>query len=142
MWAAGGSYLPNIRHDPWGMISFFSRAVGYLLVFIAALVTVAIVSVPGNCIPTPSNCGVTYLSNAASAVIVAKVLAIIGLAALGFGAAVKLHYGLRASSATSPDEGRIIAQERRANMGLFIATIVLLVILAITVNILPPIVVP
>lgn len=138
MWAAGGSYLPNMRHDPWGMISFFSRAVGFLLLFIAALVIISIVSVPGNCVTTPSNCGATYLSNAYTAIVVTKILAVLGLAALGFGAAVKLHYGLRASSATSPDEGRIVAAERRANMGLFIASIVLIVILTITVNVLPP----
>jgi hypothetical protein len=143
MWApAGGSYLPNIRHDPWGMISFISRALGFLLLFIAALVTVAIVSVPGDCFTTAANCGVTYLSNAATAIVVAKILAIIGLGALGFGAAVKLHYGLRSTSATTPDEGRFVAAERRANMGLFIASVVLLVIVAITVNVLPPVGIP
>jgi hypothetical protein len=142
MWAAGGSYLPNMRHDPWGMISFVSRAAGFLLVFIAVLVIVAFVSIPGNCVTTPSNCGPTFLSNAYTAVVVAKVLAILGLAALGFGAAVKLHYGLRSSGASSPDEGRIIAAERRANGALFITSIVLLVIVGITVNILPVVTVP
>lgn len=143
MWApAGGSYLPNMRHDPWGLISFASRAVGFLLVFIAGIITVAIVSVPGNCFTTVSNCGVTYLSNAATAIVVAKVLALLGLAGLGFGAAVKLHYGLRSSSVTSPDEGRLVAAERRANMALFIASVVLLVLVAITVNVLPLVGVP
>lgn len=139
MWAAGGSYLPNMRHDPWGMIGFISKAVGFLLLFIAALVTVTVVSVPGNCYTTPANCGVTYLSNAATAIVVAKVLAVLGLAAVGFGAAVKLHYGLRSSSATSADEGRFVAAERRNNTAMFIASVVLLAIVMITVNALPPI---
>jgi hypothetical protein len=140
MWApAGGSYLPNLRHDPWGLISFASRAVGFLLLFIAALVTVAIVSVPGGCYATPpSGCGATFLQNAATATVVAKIIAVLGLAAIGFGAAVKLHYGLKSSSATSADEGRILAAERRNNMALFIASVVLIVVLTITVNVFPP----
>jgi len=146
MWApAGGSYLPNMRHDPWGMISFASRAVGFLLIFIAALVMVAAVSIPGGCFTTgtpPSNCGFTYASNAATATLVAKLIAVLGLAMLGFGAAVKLHYGLRSSSATTADEGRFIASERRVNGALFLVSIVLLVIVAITVNVLPAITVP
>jgi hypothetical protein len=143
MWApAGGSYLPNMRRDPWGMISFGSRAIGFLLVFIAGIVIVAVVSVPGDCYTTPANCGMTYLSNAATATVVAKVLALLGLAALGFGAAVKLHYGLKPSGASSAEESRIVAAERRFNGALFIASIALLVIVSITVNVLPPIGVP
>jgi hypothetical protein len=146
MWApVGGSYLPNMRHDPWGMISFASRAIGFLLVFVAAIVMVAAVSYPGSCItgaaPTTS-CTVTWASNAATAILVAKLLAVLGLAALGFGAAVKLHYGLKATSATSADEGRMMASERRVEGALFIASIVLLVIVAITVNVLPSIAIP
>jgi len=62
---------------------------------------------------------------------------VLGLGALGFGAAVKLHYGIRSSNATSADEGRIIASERRVSGALFIASIVLLVLIAVTVNVLP-----
>jgi hypothetical protein len=143
MWApAGGSYLPNMRHDPWGMISFASRAIGFLLLFIAALVMVAAVSIPGSCFTTPTSCGATWLSNAATATLIAKLIAVIGLAALGFGAAVKLHYGLRSSSSTTPDEARIIASERRVSGALFIASIVLLVVIAITVNVFPSIALP
>ncbi len=136
MWApAGGSYLPNMRHDPWGAISFASRAVGFLLVFVGAIVLVAAVSIPGSCYT--SACGTSWLSSAATATLIAKILAVLGLAALGFGAAVKLHYGLRASSTSSADEGRIIASERRLNGALFIASVVLLVVIAITVNVFP-----
>jgi hypothetical protein len=138
MWApAGGSYLPSLRHDPWGMISFASRAIGFLLLFIAGIVLVAAVSVPGSCYTTPGSCGTSWLSNAATATIIAKLLAVIGLAALGFGAAVKLHYGLKASASTTADEGRTIASERRVEGGLFIASIVLIVLIAITVNVFP-----
>jgi hypothetical protein len=138
MWApAGGSYLPNMRHDPWGMISFASRAIGFLLLFIAAIVLVAAVSVPGSCYTTPTSCGTSWLSNAATATLIAKLIAVLGLAALGFGAAVKLHYGLKSGSGTSADEGRVLASERRNNSALFIASIALLVIVAITVNVLP-----
>ena len=146
MWApAGGSYLPNLRRDPWGLISFGSRAIGFLLVFIAAIVLVAVVSYPGSCItgaPPTTSCTVTWASNAATAIVVAKILAVLGLAALGFGAAVKLHYGLKPSGASSPDEGRVIASERRVNGALFIASLVLLVIVAITVNVLPTVTIP
>jgi len=138
MWApAGGSYLPNMRHDPWGMISFASRAIGFLLLFISALVLVAAVSIPGSCYTTPTSCGTTWLSNAATATVIAKLIAVIGLAALGFGAAVKLHYGLRTTASTSADEGRTIASDRRVNGALFIASIVLLVLISITVNVFP-----
>jgi hypothetical protein len=138
MWApAGGSYLPNMRHDPWGMISFASRAVGFLLLFISAIVLVAVVSIPGSCYTPPGSCGTTWLANAATATVIAKILAVLGLAALGFGAAVKLHYGLKATSTSSADEGRIIASERRVEGALFIASIVLLVVVAITVNVFP-----
>lgn len=138
MWApAGGSYLPNMRRDPWGMISFGSRAVGFLLVFIAALVLVAVVSVPGSCYTAPGSCGTSWLSGAATAALIAKLLAVLGLAAIGFGAAVKLHYSLRASGSTTPDEGRVIASERRFNGALFIASVVLLLAIAVTVNVFP-----
>jgi hypothetical protein len=138
MWApAGGSYLPNMRRDPWGMISFTSRAVGFLLLFVAAIVLVAAVSIPGSCYTTPSSCGTTWLSNAATATLIAKLFAVIGLTGIGFGAAVKLHYGLKPSGSTTPDEGRILASERRLNGALFIASIVLLVVVAITVNVFP-----
>jgi hypothetical protein len=138
MWApAGGSYLPNMRHDPWGMISFASRAIGFLLLFVAAIVLVAAVSIPGSCYTTPASCGATWLSNAATATLIAKLIAVIGLTGLGFGAAVKLHYGLRASSATTADESRVLASERRVNGALFIASVALLVVITITVNVLP-----
>jgi hypothetical protein len=138
MWApAGGSYLPNMRHDPWGMIAFASRAVGFLLLFIAALVLVAAVSIPGSCFTTPTSCGTSWVSNAATATLIAKIIAVLALGLLGFGAAVKLHYGLRTTSATTPDEARIIASERRVSGALFIASLVLLVLVAITVNVLP-----
>ena len=138
MWApVGGSYLPNMRRDPWGIISFGSRAVGFLLLFIAAVVLVAAVSIPGSCYTAPASCGTTWLSNAATATVIAKILAVLGLAALGFGAAVKIHYGLKPSGATTPDEGRLLASERRFNGALFIASVVLLVVIAITVNVYP-----
>ncbi|MGC2290174.1 MAG: hypothetical protein WA688_10025 [Thermoplasmata archaeon] len=138
MWIpAGGAYLPNMRHDPWGMISFASRAVGFLLLFISALVMVAAVSVPGSCFNPPGSCGATWVANAATATLIAKLIAVLGLGALGFGAAVKLHYGLRPTGATSADEGRSIASERRVNGALFIASIILLVVIAITVNVYP-----
>jgi hypothetical protein len=141
MWAgAAGPYLPNLRHDPWGLISFISRAVGFLLVFVSALVMVAAVSYPGGCyngfLPG-SACGTTWQANAAGAILLAKLLVVLGLGAIGFGAAVKLHYGLRASNATSADDGRWMASERRANMGLFIMSIVLMVVIALSVNALP-----
>ncbi|MCI4352229.1 MAG: hypothetical protein L3K14_02435 [Thermoplasmata archaeon] len=146
VWApAGGPYLPNMRHDPWGLISFASRAVGFLLIFISALVIVAVVSYPGGCFVTgtpPSNCGLTWAANAATATLVGKLIAVLGLAALGFGSAVKLHYGLRSSSATTADEGRVLASERRANGALFIASIVLLVVVTLTVNVFPSLAVP
>jgi hypothetical protein len=138
MWAAvGGSYLPNMRRDPWGMISFASRAVGFLLLFVAAVVLVAAVSIPGSCYSTAGSCGTSWIAGAATATLIAKLLAVLGLAALGFGAAVKLHYGLKSSGATTPDEGRLLASERRLNGALFIASIVLLVVVAITVNVFP-----
>jgi hypothetical protein len=138
MWApAGGSYLPNMRRDPWGMISFGSRAVGFLLLFIAAVVLVAVVSIPGSCYNPVGSCGASWISGALTATVVAKILAVLGLAAIGFGAAVKLHYGLKPSGASSPDEGRVLASERRFNGALFIASVVLLVVIAITVNVYP-----
>ncbi len=138
MWApAGGSYLPNMRHDPWGMISFASRAIGFLLIFIAALVFVAAVSIPGSCYTAPTSCGDTWLSNLATATLIARLIAVLGLAALGFGAAVKLHYGIRQTSATTAEEAQIIASERRVEGALFIASVVLLILVALTVNAFP-----
>jgi hypothetical protein len=138
MWApAGGSYLPNMRRDPWGMISFASRAIGFLLLFVAAVVLVAAVSIPGSCFPAGSNC-TSWLSGAATATLIAKLLAVLGLGALGFGAAVKLHYGLKPSGSATPDEARLLASERRLNGALFIVSLILLVVVAITVNAFPP----
>ncbi len=143
VWApSGGPWLPAARHDVWGLISLGARAVGYLLVFIGAIAIVAAVSVPGTCYTDAASCGVSWLSNAATWTIVGKILAVLGLAFLGFGAAVKLHFGLRLPASGNPDEIRFIAAERRVNGAIFVASFVLLILILITVNVGPSVSLP
>jgi len=139
MWASppGPSYLPNLRHDPWGIISFGARAVGFLLLFVSALVIIAGVSIPASCYSAAGSCTGTTWAGLVNALLVGRIIAAIGLASLGFGAAVKLHYGLRTTNATTGEEARVVASERQVEGALFVASVILLLVLALSVNVFP-----
>lgn len=117
-----------------------TRAGGFLLVFLGVLIAVAAVSFPGYCIATspPSSCGVSWLSAAASWILAAKLLLVIGLAGLGFGSAIKMHYGLKMPTSGRPEDAGFIARERSINAIMFLVSLLLLVFVLLTINVLPP----
>jgi hypothetical protein len=136
-WAPMGSpWLPAARHDIIGLVSFICRAGGYLLLFIGTLIAVIAVSVPGGCYttPTPSYCGATFASSAASWFIAAKILAALGLAGLGFGSALKMHYSLRMPQTGHAEEVAFVTQERRVHGIVFVVSVVLLFVLIVVAN--------
>ncbi len=122
-----------VRPELWSFVSFISRAVGFVLIFAGTLAIVAGVSIPGSCLTTPASCS-GFLGNAANWLIVGKILAVLGLGALGLGAALKLHYVLRAPSEDRPSEAQVVAAERRSTGLLFVITVLLLFVLILTVN--------
>ena len=107
--------------------------------FLGTLIAVAAVSYPGNCYsaPLPSNCGLSLLGADASWIVAAKLLVVIGLAGLGFGSAIKMHYGLKMPTSGRPEDSAFVARERGLNGLVFLISLLLMIIILLTINLLP-----
>lgn len=109
-------------------LAFWSRALGFLLLFIGTLVAVAFATAGGGCFTTNPDCGPGsgFLTGAANALLAAKILWVIGLFFVGAGAGIKLHWGLGRSSNATPEELRALIHDRWLNGILVLTSIVLL----------------
>jgi hypothetical protein len=114
--------------DPWPLLGFWARAVGFLLLFLGTLIVVSFASPGGGCVTTPSSCS-GFAAQALNAVLAGKILWVLGLGALGAGAAIRLHWGLRMPENPRPDEVNFVLADRRANGLLFILSMALLLLL-------------
>lgn len=109
-------------------LAFWSRALGFVLLFIGTLVAVAFASAGSGCFSTNPDCGLGsgFLTGAANALLAAKILWAIGLFFVGAGAGIKLHWGLGRSSSATPEEVRATIHDRWFNGILVLTSIVLL----------------
>lgn len=118
--------------DPWPLLGFWTRAVGFFLLFFGTLVAVLGASPGGGCYTSIGSCGTGFLGQVANAVWAAKILWVLGLGALGAGAAVRLHWGLQRPESASTEQTNWILADRRMNGLLFLISVVLLMVLLLT----------
>jgi hypothetical protein len=118
------------RHDIWGLVSTWLRALGFALLFIGVLIIVAWGTVNGGCINT-TTCGPTtnFAIGQHNAIWAANFLWVFGLAAVGAGSGLKLHWALKAPTSGRPEDYRWVMGERFANYALFFLSIILLFLL-------------
>lgn len=123
------------RPMAWGMLSFLAKTIGFALLFVGALVLVIVATAPGNCYGTspPANCIENYLSGAYTGVVIAKILFVLGLAGIGAGAGLKLHFGGSWPASGRAEEVSLLVAERRFN-GLLFAVVVVLMFLLVASN--------
>ena len=115
--------------EVWSFLAFWMRAIGFLLVFLGTLIAVVATTPGGGCFTSPGSCGTGFLGQAANGAYAAKLLWVLGLGAIGAGAGIRLHWGLRASRDQSPEELQLVAASRRANWIVIVLSIVLLLTL-------------
>jgi hypothetical protein len=118
--------------DPWPLLGFWMRAIGFLLIFAGTLVVVLGASPGGGCYTSAGSCGTGFLGQVANSIWAAKILWVLGLGALGAGAAIRLHWNLQWPDNATPEHVTWLLADRRFNAILFLVSIVLLLILLLT----------
>jgi hypothetical protein len=116
--------------DPWPLLGFWTRVVGFFLLFVGALVAVAGASPTGTSCSSASACS-SFVSQAADSILAARILWILGLGALGAGAAIRLHWGLRMPDTAKPDQVTWILADRRMNGLVFLVSIILMLVILV-----------
>jgi hypothetical protein len=118
------------------MLGTWAFIIGFLLVFVGAVVVVGWVSTPGSC-ATSNTCDANHMSGVLNAIWAAKILWVLGFAGIAAGAGVKLHWGPSVPRGSSMEEYTWAIAERRRYLLLFLVAITLLTIVVLTVNGLP-----
>ncbi|MCI4350011.1 MAG: hypothetical protein L3K15_00620 [Thermoplasmata archaeon] len=120
--------------NPWPMIAFWGRVIGFVLLFVGTLVQVIWGSFPANCVAGSTGCTAgnlnSYLQANANAVLASGIIWSLGLFFLGSGAGVKLHWVLKRPPAqASPEDLAAWVADRRLNGLIVLFSIVLLLII-------------
>jgi hypothetical protein len=122
--------LPPTSKGPvielWPFLGFWLRAGGFLLLFLGTLVAIVGATPGGSCYT--GVCG-GYVGQAANAILAAKILWTLGLGALGAGAGIRLHWGLRMPMSSSSEETAWVMAARRTNWWLLVMSVVLMLLL-------------
>ena len=121
------------RRDMWGMAATWLRGVGFLLLFVGTIVAVWFGTVNGGCL-SGTNCGPTspFAQGQHNGIWAANFLWTFGLAMIGAGAGVKLHWGLKEPTSGRPEDYRWVSLERVMNYVLFFVVAILLFFLLST----------
>lgn len=127
--------------DPWPILGFWTRAIGFFLIFAGTLVVVLGASPGGGCFTNAGSCGTGFLGQIANSIWAAKILWVLGLGALGAGAAIRLHWGLQRPENAGAEQTNWILADRRMNGLLFLLSVILLLVLLLTFS-LPAIALP
>lgn len=114
--------------DLHAMVTFWGRALGFVLLFVGTLVYVAVASPTGGCLTDPT-CLSNFPSNAANAILAGKILWCLGLFFLGAAAGLKLHWKLGPSPGASPEQMAWIRTDRWINVALVFLSVILLFVL-------------
>jgi hypothetical protein len=130
-WSALPSPPKRPMVDLFGFLGFWLRAAGFLLLFVGTLVVVAGASEGGGCVSTANSCGTGFASQVLNAILVAKLLWVLGLGALGTGAGIRLHWDLKLPVNPTTDETNWLLQARRQNWWIFVLSILLLAFLLV-----------
>lgn len=97
----------------WPLLAFWGRAIGFLLLFLGALVSAAF----------EFSTSATDVQNSITA---ANILWIIGLTMIGGGAGVNLHWNLQRPKGSGAEDAQALVGDRRLNGLLFIVSMILL----------------
>lgn len=120
------------RPIPWAMLGTLAKLIGFVLFFVGIIVVIAFVSVPANCLSSQTACSPTgFGEQALNSIIAGKILALLGLAGMGAGAGIKLHWGARPQPG---EDSQVWIADHRFNGLLFLVTLLLMFVLLITVN--------
>jgi hypothetical protein len=123
-----------------GAMVTICRLIGFVLIFVAALVIVIGTTVPADCFSTspPTNCTLNYANGAATAALIGRILLVLGFSAIILGSALRMQYGLKPTPETKPEEYTYLAWERRFNGMVIIVSLVLLFLVMAIVPIIGP----
>jgi hypothetical protein len=113
---------------PWAFLAFFAQSIGLLLLFVGGLVAVTGGVFPPTCV-TASNCNAGTGTNVDYAIMVMRVLLVLGLFGLASGAGLHLQFRPAPAAGATPEETRVYLARRRGEFVLLVVTIVLLFIL-------------
>ncbi|MFI5415161.1 MAG: hypothetical protein ACHQ16_05805, partial [Candidatus Lutacidiplasmatales archaeon] len=114
------------------ILGFWTRAIGFFLIFAGTLVVVLGASPGGGCYTNTGSCGTGFLGQVANSIWAAKILWVLGLGALGAGAAIRLHWGLQRPENAGPEQTNWILADRRMNGLLFLISVILMLVLLLT----------
>jgi hypothetical protein len=117
--------------DLFGFLGFWMRAIGFLLLFIGTLIVVAGASEGGGCVTSAGSCGSGFAGQVLNAILVAKLLWVLGLGSLGAGAGIRLHWDLKLPVNPTTDETNWLLAARRQNWWLLVLSILLLAFLLV-----------
>jgi hypothetical protein len=132
-------------HTPMNMGAMATRltlwiyVVGILLLFVGSVYIIAAVATPGCITNSPSCYGASNASGALTALMIGKILWVLGLTAIIVGMGAKLQYTLTTPSADAKDAiWRYIGIERLWHAILIIVLIFLIWTIVTSVNVSPP----
>lgn len=114
---------------PWSFLAFVAQSVGLLLLFVGGLVAVSGGVLPPGCVSTPTNCNSGTAANVDWAIMVARLLLVLGLFGLATGAGLHLQFRPGSTGGASAEETRAYIARRRGEFVLLIISILLLFVL-------------
>ncbi|MCI4367652.1 MAG: hypothetical protein L3K08_07870, partial [Thermoplasmata archaeon] len=128
---------------PWNTLAVLALMIGFALVFIGTVVVVAWGTPMGSCGAVPPTCNVSdFRSGLFNALWAGKMLWALGLAGIGAGAGIKLHWGPKVARGSPAEEYNFVSAERRRYTLLFVISLVLLAVLMLSVGLISTILVP
>lgn len=127
---------------PLESLATWAFIIGFLLLFVGAIVVAGWASEPGSCVTSPTSCDANHTAGVLNAIWAAKILWVLGLSGISAGAGIKLHWGTPVQRGASPEEFTWAIAERRRYLFLFVIGIVMLMIVVLTMNALPVTTVP
>lgn len=118
--------MEKMEHSASAFVTIF-RLLGFVLIFVAALVVVIGTNPPSSCISSPSaNCTQNYLSGAATATLIGRILLVLGFSSIIVGSALRMQYSLKPTAESKPEEYNYLAWERRFNGLVILVSLILL----------------
>ncbi|MCI4372907.1 MAG: hypothetical protein L3K02_04620 [Thermoplasmata archaeon] len=111
---------------PWSFLAFVAQSLGLLFLFVGGLVAVSGGVLPPGCVSTPGNCNMGTAANVDWAIMVARLLLVLGLFGLAAGAGLHLQFRPGLASGASAEETRAYIARRRGEFILLLVSILLL----------------
>ncbi|HZY69361.1 MAG TPA: hypothetical protein VFF67_00060 [Thermoplasmata archaeon] len=103
----------------WPLLAFWGRAIGFILLFLGALILAVFENSPPNL---------------ANAIVTSNIMWVLGLAMIGGGAGVNLHWNLQRPRGAGPEEAQALVWDRRLNGLLFIVSTILLFLVMVVAS--------